>query len=295
VKKEEKIKLLNEPLDVKLKRTKMLIIEWYEQFNGQVYVAFSGGKDSTVLLDIARRLYPDIEAVFADTGLEFPEIRAFAKKMNNTTFIKPKMSHPDVLEKYGFPIISKEQSQYIQQYRNAKSEKTKDTRWNGNKWGQGKISEKWKFLVKAPFKISEKCCDIFKKDPFKRFEKETGKKGIVGVMAGESSHRKTYYYRTECNAFNAKRPLSKPIWFWNEHDIWKYIRDFNVEYSPIYDMGYERTGCMFCMYGHQMEVDRGEETRFDKIKKTHPKLYKYCMDKLGLRKVIEFYSKKKYE
>lgn len=56
------------PLERKIQVTQTRIIEWYQKFNGQVYVSFSGGKDSTVLLDIARRIYPDIEAVFINTG-----------------------------------------------------------------------------------------------------------------------------------------------------------------------------------------------------------------------------------
>lgn len=106
-------------------------------------------------------------------------------------------------------------------------------------------------------------------------------------MAGESSQRLVYYLKGECNAFNAKRPISKPMFFWNEADVWKYIRDFDVGYSTIYDKGYERTGCMFCMFGTHM--DTPGDTRFHKMKKTHPSLYEYCMDKLGLRSVLKHY------
>lgn len=297
--KDEKHKLLNSNMEEKLNRTKALIIEWYHQFDGNVYVAFSGGKDSTVLLHIVRSLFPDVPAVFADTGLEYPEIKQFVKTVDNVETIRPEMSFKQVLEKYGYPVVSKEQSQYIMQYRNASSEKTKDTRWNGNKWGRGKISEKWKFLVKAPFKITDKCCDVFKKKPFKNYEKKTKRKPFIGVMAGESSQRAMYYYKEECNAFNAKRPTSKPMFFWNEDDIWKYARDFGVKFSEIYDMGYQRTGCMFCMYGlhqQQKEVEKGrlEKDRFELMKETHPKLYDYCMNKLGLRSVIKLYTGRDY-
>ena len=54
--KEEKLALLKLPLDEKIKRTKELILEWYLQYDGQVFVSFSGGKDSTVLLHIARSI-----------------------------------------------------------------------------------------------------------------------------------------------------------------------------------------------------------------------------------------------
>ena len=67
------------PLDRKIRVTQAKIIEWYHHYGGKVAVSFSGGKDSTVLLDLARRAFPDIPAVFVDTGLEYPEIREFVK------------------------------------------------------------------------------------------------------------------------------------------------------------------------------------------------------------------------
>ena len=76
----EELKLLqNYPLELKVEKTKMRIREWYEHYNGEVYVSFSGGKDSTVLLHIVRSMYPDVEAVFSNTGLEYPEIIKFVK------------------------------------------------------------------------------------------------------------------------------------------------------------------------------------------------------------------------
>lgn len=105
------------PLEVKIKKTQERIKEWYEHFDGQVYVSFSGGKDSTVLLHIVREIYPDVEAVFVDTGLEYPEIRDFVKTFDNVTWLKPKMNFKQVIEKYGYPLISKEVSQKIYEYR----------------------------------------------------------------------------------------------------------------------------------------------------------------------------------
>lgn len=96
------------PLQLKIKKTELRIKEWYEHWEGDVFVSFSGGKDSTVLLDIARRLYPDIEAVFSDTGLEYPEIKEYVKTYPNVTIVRPKHSFKQILTKYGYPIISKE-------------------------------------------------------------------------------------------------------------------------------------------------------------------------------------------
>ena len=101
------------PLNIKIRKTEQRIREWYEHWEGNVYVSFSGGKDSTVLLDIVRNLYPNVPAVFSDTGLEYPEIKEFVKTFPNVTIIRPKHSFKEILTKYGYPIISKEVAECV--------------------------------------------------------------------------------------------------------------------------------------------------------------------------------------
>ena len=101
-------------LRAKISMTKRRINEWVDMYGKDgVYVSFSGGKDSTVLLDIARQLYPNIKAVFVDTGLEYPEIRLFVKTVSNVDWIRPKLTFRQVIEKYGYPFISKEVSECV--------------------------------------------------------------------------------------------------------------------------------------------------------------------------------------
>ena len=101
------------PLNIKIRKTEQRIREWYEHWEGNVYVSFSGGKDSTVLLDIVRHLYPNVPAVFSDTGLEYPEINEFVKTFPNVTIVRPKHSFKKILTKYGYPIISKEVAECV--------------------------------------------------------------------------------------------------------------------------------------------------------------------------------------
>ena len=98
------------PLDIKILKTKQRIREFYNKTGGKVYISFSGGKDSTVLLNLVRQEFPDVTAVYCDTGLEYPELKEFVKKQDNIEIIKPKITFLEVINKYGFPVISKDVS-----------------------------------------------------------------------------------------------------------------------------------------------------------------------------------------
>ena len=280
------------PLEDKITFSLVIIREWYEYWQGKVYVAFSGGKDSTVLLHLVRSLYPDVPAVFSNTGLEFPEIVQFVNTVPNVIKLRPRKTFRQVIQQCGYPVVSKKMAQYLYEVRNAKGDTpTKRLRLTGIKSDgsyseMSKISNKWQYLVDAPFNISEKCCVHMKKYPAKEYSKKTGRMPFLGTMASEGKQREHNYLRYGCNAFDlASQPRSAPIAFWLEDDIWNYIRTHKVPFSKIYDMGYSRTGCVFCGFGAHLEAG---ENRFQRLKKTHPKLWRYCMDKLGIREVMQY-------
>jgi 3'-phosphoadenosine 5'-phosphosulfate sulfotransferase (PAPS reductase)/FAD synthetase len=281
------------PLDMKEVLTEQRIRQWYEHFNGQVYVSFSGGKDSTVLLNIVRKLYPHVPAVFVDTGLEYPEIREFVKTVDNVVWIKPKIPFNEVIKKYGYPVVSKKVARFIQDLQNNKGNNlaTKNLRLTGfNRAGiycpSQKIPKKWLKLVGSEFRCSDKCCEIIKKEPLKRFHKKEKRFPITAVMACESSMREKQYLSQGCNAFDSKtNKISMPMAFWTENDIWEYIKKYNIPYSKIYDMGEKRTGCTFCMFGCHLEKS---PNRFERMKISHPNYYKYCMENLGIAKLLDF-------
>lgn len=287
------------PLEGKTIMSQERIRQWYNHFDGNVYVSFSGGKDSTVLKHLVETTFGigEVPSVFVNTGLEYPEVRMFATSQPNVTVLRPAMRFDEVIDKYGYPVVSKEQSAFIQEYRTTKSEKLKQIRLNGNKWGRGKISKKWLPLIDAPFKVSDKCCDVMKKNPVKKYEKETGRYPIIGTMVCESAQRESNWKMYGCNAFAKKRPTSQPLSFWTEQDILEYMVKFQLPYAKVYGdikqdengtwytTGAKRTGCMFCMFGCHLEK---EPNRFQRMKETHPKQYNYCMNQLGLKDVLEY-------
>lgn len=301
-------------LERKIQVTQTRLIEWYQKFGGKVYVSFSGGKDSTVLLHIARQLYPDIEAVFVDTGLEYPEIREFVKSFDNVIWLRPEMNFREVVTKYGYPMLSKRTSNKVSIARRNPDGKVAQLFVPGNasdaKYG-GKFSQvKYGSLINADFLIDSRCCDVMKKKPVKKYEKASGNRAILATMATESKSRKNAWMANGCNAFDAERPTSQPMSFWKEQDVLEYLRRYEVPYASVYGdiveengklktTGCQRTGCVFCGFGAHLEK---EPTRFQMLKETHPKIYNYCLnggeydneglwrptkDGLGMRHVFE--------
>lgn len=288
------------PLARKIQVTQTRITEWYIRHGGAVAVSFSGGKDSTVLLDLARRCFSDIEAVYVDTGLEFPEVRSFALSQENVTRLTPDMNFREVLDVYGWCFPSKEVATAI--YYARKGSKWAHLRLQGlnrdetpSRYRRTHYSQ-WAYLLDSPFKISARCCAVMKERPLDRYQKQSGKAPIIGTLADESQRRKQAWLQTGCNAFDAKKPLSKPLSFWTEQDILRYLRDFNIPYASVYGdivedekgklatTGETRTGCVFCPIG----CHRDKVSRFQRLAITHPKLYDYCINTLGLGELLDY-------
>ena len=173
----------------------------------------------------------------------------------------------------------------------------KDRKGNYSRFNQ----EKYKFFLDAPFEISDLCCDIMKKKPAHDYEKETGRKPIIATMASESIMRTQKWLQDGCNAFNVTRPHSNPMSFWTEQDVLLYIRENNLPICSVYGdvvtddeetgqttladfmemeefeldrpilhtTGCNRTGCVLCGFGCQLE----KESRFERLKQTHPKFH----------------------
>jgi 3'-phosphoadenosine 5'-phosphosulfate sulfotransferase (PAPS reductase)/FAD synthetase len=309
-------------LDRKINVTTTRLIEWYKHYEGKCYVSFSGGKDSTVLADLTARVCKlfgyKLVLWFSDTGLEYPELKKHTK--DYIEYIKHKydidaeliidypkdkngkrITFKDVILNNGYPIISKTISRQIHDVKKLGKDCWAWRCFDGTEMGIYKM-EKWKYVIDAPFKVSNKCCDIMKKTPAKHFTKQSGLTPIIGTMASESKQRKNNWIQNGCNAFEKGNPSSQPISFWTEQDVLKYIKDFNIPYASVYGdiiqdengiyktTGLSRTGCVFCGYGCHLEK---EPNRFQRLKKTHPKLWEYCMKPvseggLGMKDVLEY-------
>ena len=101
------------PLDDKIALSRARIAEWYKFWDGDVYISFSGGKDSTVLRDLVHSMYPEVPCVWVNTGLEYPEIQQFVRSDPDSVIVRPAVDFKTVITEYGYPLISKEVSEAI--------------------------------------------------------------------------------------------------------------------------------------------------------------------------------------
>lgn len=276
------------PLDMKIALTKNRIRDWVREYGESgVYVSFSGGKDSTVLLHIVREMYPDIEAVFVNTGLEYPEIQKFVKTFDNVTILRPKMRFDEVIKKYGYPIISKSVSNCIRGAKMGQQSRInllKGLDCDGTERKSKFAKAKYKPLLDVDFEISEMCCDVMKKSPSYSYQRKTGKKPILATMACESMLREKDWVKSGCNAFEAKHPKSAPMSFWTDQDVLQYIklyiqpRLFSLWSKASYEHGrsrkrarkylkkinYRQTA-IASVYGDVVYLENPEQMRFEEM------------------------------
>lgn len=137
-----------------------------------------------------------------------------------------------------------------------------------------------------------------KKSPIGIYQRKHKVVPFIGTLAEESRLREQAWVRHGCNAFDCKKQTSQPLSFWTEQDILKYlymegweiasvygeivgVDDDGMEYEPLPGVdcklkctGCQRTGCVYCAFGCHLEKG---ETRFQRLAKTHPKQYEYCL------------------
>ncbi|WP_418491579.1 hypothetical protein [Faecalibacillus faecis] len=219
------------------------------------YLSYSGGKDSHFLYWFIKEYLHDTETeiVSVNTYMEHQEI---LKRMleNADRILLPAMKPFEIKEKYGSPCFSKIQDEYIERYQKGCRTNSLMMHIHGYVF-VGNNDVKYTTLFKLNntakdlllsnklHKVSPKCCKYLKKEPFKQFEKQTGKKAILGVRGGESNMRKSQYKScfTKDKKFTPLHDLSDEL-------LEKIYKKFNIEIPKIYDH-VSRTGCMGCPYG----------------------------------------------
>lgn len=251
------------------------------------YLSYSGGKDSHFLYWFIKEYLKrdDIKIVGINTLMEHREI--LKRILDNSDIILfPTLKPMEIKEKYGIPCFSKEQDFYIYYYQNAlrkgkEPSKTIKEKIEGTySKGFSGISKKAREYIKSgkAHNITHKCCYYLKKEPAKRFEKETGLKAILGIRGSESALRRQQYK----SCFTKDKKFT-PIHDLSDELLEKIIKKYNIDVPDVYKY-INRTGCMGCPYGSwKKETQKELKLITDKQKEFVCNLFKESYEVLGIK------------
>ena len=286
---------MNEILELSIKQAIERIKKAYESTDGQIYLSFSGGKDSTVLakLIMMAELPVSIPFVFANTGIELTAIKDFVTNFeyDNVVIVKPRMPFGKILKEYGKPTISKLKSEMLSTYQRHIDEpfstartyqlitglRVKDGEIVEGSTTRLKLADKHMHYLHADteFKIANKCCAYLKKHPFEDFAKDNDMNGYFsGVRVAEGGVRALKYNScTSIRKIGSKEYLnSMPIYDWTDEMVEEFIKEYDIELSKAYTVyGCNRTGCSACPFAK--DVKQELKILYD----YEPKMYKAMM------------------
>lgn len=263
----------------------------------EIVISFSGGKDSCVLRHLVHSVQDELKLehskLLIAAEIFHPETVKFLKsiKQADDEILPPLKSLDDIFSQDGYPIISKQLAQKISHIRNTQNH-SKYMRaifgLDGNTFGC--LPLKYiHFLDKrfANYKISHKCCDYIKGNV-----KHDKRPVFIGTTIQESRLRRNSWLKYGCIHYEKGKPdICKPLSLMNEADIWRYIRENKLRISNIYNLGYNRSGCVCCGFGMSLEEElkrKGllKENRFELLYRTNKMMFYKVFNDLKMWKPL---------
>ena len=213
-------------------------------------LSYSGGNDSEVVRAYIEFRQLPIMVIALNTLREHKEVLERMQKYADVV-IRPDKTFEWIYERYGAPCFSKQQDEYIKRYQNGSRSKNTMNAINGGVGSKFQLNEKARRMVLTDqlHKVSGECCTYTKKKPLKSAGKKYNKKFIVCVRGAESQTRKAKY-----NSCLKLYGMFTPIFDFPD-ELMKALYDFfEIEDLDIYNH-VERTGCIGCPYGRNIEEE----------------------------------------
>lgn len=321
--KEERLKrndfLLNRPYSDKVQWAADVVEAWKEvcEEYGKNYAVSVGGLDSITLLAFVREVLGEDVPGISVSVLEDKSIQRVHDEMH-VTKIAPLKSKVQILQEYGFPVVSKLASAKISRLQTPgdtspiiKAYMTGDMGAWGN-YGHNerfKLPDKWVELFGglykefrpdldckvAPFKVSDQCCYWLKELPAMQYQQEHNIFPFLGLMQSEGGRRQYSLRMHGCNYVGETTARSCPFNFFGRQDILQLALDLHIHVPEIYGeivrdpdgtlrtTKAQRTGCSMCGYGIHLDP---RPHKFDFLREQNPKewefwMYRCCTDENG--------------
>ena len=298
------------PYDFKVRYAKIRIDEFIRECDRRelnTHVSVGGLDSITLFLFIKSLGYTDIPGVSV-SALEDRSIQKIHEELGIIR-LKPYRSKVDILNEFGFPVISKEIASKIEllQHPTDKNKTVRHAIITGETGAYGgyrketrmKLPDRWLQLFGGyendaegvnyqtpPFQVSSKCCYYLKEKPADDWAKEHNSVPFLGLMASEGGRREKSLMLNGCNYFGKSTTRSAPFAIFNRQDLLQLAIDLNVPIPAIYGKierkidgtlyttKAQRTGCSMCGFGIHMEK---RPHRFDYLRKRNPDEWEFWM------------------
>lgn len=302
------------PYELKVRRAKQRAKEFYETVD-KCHVSV-GGLDSITLLFFLRSIGIDVPAISV-SSLEDRSISKIHREIGVIS-IPPLKSKKQIIDEFGFPVISKAKAAKISylQKNNPDKQTFIHAIMTGDMGEQGhwehsdkiKLPDKWIELFGgnyqdhrpdlkckcAPFPVSADCCYWMKELPCDRWAKEHKSFPYLGLMASEGGQREMGLIKNGCNYYGKSVTRSAPFAPFLRQDLLQLALDLNVPVPEIYGeivrdpdgtlrtTKAQRTGCQMCGFGIHIEQ---RPHRFDRLRERNPKEWEFWMYRCATDKV----------
>lgn len=233
---------------------------------GNFYVSFSGGKDSTIASRLLDEALPGnrIPRVYFDTGIEYNAIRAYVLALRESddrfAIVKPSRPIAQMLREDGYPFKSKQHSLMLATYQNSGLTKSVKNYLRVSDGGKMQLQcpemLKYQFTPSFSLKVSDKCCKNMKKRPALAYERESGRKvAITGIRKAEGGQRASIggCVVFKGGALHRFHPLFVVSEEWED---W-YVSTREIKLCELYypPYNFKRTGCKGCPFNPELRRD----------------------------------------
>lgn len=298
------------PYDLKVRMAENRIRDWQNVCweYGKDYAVSVGGLDSIVLLALCREVLGKDVPGISVSSLEDKSIQTVHKEMGVIP-IKPLKSKVQILQEYGFPVVSKLAAAKIERLQTPGDDSpiiraymTGDMgAWGG--FGHNdrfKLPDTWVELFGglyadmrpdlnckcAPFKVSDKCCFWLKELPAQQYQQEHNIWPFLGLMQSEGGRRQYSLRMHGCNYVGETTARSCPFNYFTRQDLLQLALDLNVHVPEIYGeivrdsdgslrtTKAQRTGCSMCGFGIHLDQ---RPHHFDMLREQNPQEWEFWM------------------